>query len=62
MPTCYYPKGTGYIMKSQTANSATLVKAPGSVKNPYDPDIDPLTFSYKQIGAGYRISIGTKGR
>ncbi|KAH7721437.1 glycosyl hydrolase family 31 protein [Aphelenchoides avenae] len=62
VPTCYYPKGTGYIIKSQTANSATLVKAPGSVKNPYDPDIDPLTFSYKQIGAGYRISIGTKGR
>ncbi|KAH7695064.1 Protein AAGR-1 [Aphelenchoides avenae] len=60
-PLCYYPPNTGYIIKSETADGATLVKAHGSVNNPYDPDIEPLTFTYKQIGAGYRISIGTKG-
>ncbi|KAH7662499.1 Protein AAGR-1 [Aphelenchoides avenae] len=65
-PLCYYPANTGYVVKSSAKNGdgedITLMKAPGSVKNPYDPDIEPLTFSYRRIGAGYRISIGTKGR
>jgi alpha-glucosidase (family GH31 glycosyl hydrolase) len=61
-PLCYYPQDTGYIIKSQSGNTAQLVKGPSSVKNPYDKDIEPLTFTYKQIGAGIHLTIGTKDR
>jgi alpha-glucosidase (family GH31 glycosyl hydrolase) len=61
-PLCYYPQSTGYIIKSQSGNTAQLTKSPQSLKNPYDDDIDPLTFTYKQIGAGSHITIGTAKR
>jgi hypothetical protein len=61
-PLCYYPQSTGYIIKSQSGNTAQLTKSPQSLKNPYDDDIDPLTFTYKQIGAGSHITIGAAKR
>lgn len=62
MPLCYFPKNTGYVVSEQSGPTLTLVKAPGAVKNPYDPDVEPLTFTSKRIGAGHRITIGTQDR
>ncbi|KAH7696011.1 Glycosyl hydrolases family 31 protein, partial [Aphelenchoides avenae] len=52
-PLCYYPPNTGYVVKSSkkvvNGEDLTLVKAPGSIKSPYDPDVEPLTFSHRKI-------------
>uniref|UniRef100_A0A7E4VML4 P-type domain-containing protein n=1 Tax=Panagrellus redivivus TaxID=6233 RepID=A0A7E4VML4_PANRE len=62
VPSCYYPKQTGYLASNLSFNGAAdegirLTKDPDSVKSPYGDDIKELFFKVDNIGAVSHVTI-----
>uniref|UniRef100_A0A915E5B5 P-type domain-containing protein n=1 Tax=Ditylenchus dipsaci TaxID=166011 RepID=A0A915E5B5_9BILA len=62
VPFCYFPKNTGYNVKSESAGRLLLQKSSQGAKNPYGEDFAELDLTYKQIGSALKVSIGKGNR
>ncbi|VDM38291.1 unnamed protein product [Toxocara canis] len=63
VPSCYFPKNTGYKIKTALNTSAMILeKAPGT-GCPFGKDIPEISFSAEMIGKStFNVRIGAEGR